>query len=132
MSAFKITPAWSRAIPGSDAFAAAWGVVLNALSGGWGSVRYPMIPGHEVEARLIQGAFVAELDIPASPDVSGTTVVSLPMACLGVGKVTVQSIVGGAITATETYIVEDGGDTASVVLPVGRKLVTATGTARRV
>jgi len=126
---YRLVLGWAKADSDSRAFADAWGILLNALAGAWGTVAYQIIEGYEVEARVTKGYFVASLDATLE---AGTYTISIPYVCLGYARISVESVTAGEATKLGEYIVEEGATSAAVTIPEGRMIITAQGQARRI
>jgi hypothetical protein len=131
---YRIVLGWAKADSDSNAFSDAWSIILNALAGAWGTMEYEMVPNALVSAEMTKGSYRAFLDTSSmgTDNPTGNTVISLPTASSGPSRVLVETVAGGEVTLVGEYVVEEGATSVSVNLPAGRKLITVTGTARRI
>jgi len=131
---YRIVLGWAKADSDSKAFSDAWSIILNALAGAWGQMEYEMVPNAVVQAEMTKCSYNAFLDTSTmgTSNPTGNTAISLPTVSNGPSRVLVETVSGGLVTLVGEYVVEEGATSVTVDLPAGRKLITVTGTARRI
>jgi hypothetical protein len=132
----KVNTGWLRAVVGvtiGDTFADAWSSIVNALEGAWGNIRTVVITGATPETTeyidflVIKGEYKGTLDTTSVGEVE----ILLPYKSVGISKVQVEEVVGELVTTSTTYVVSNN-ESISITLTGDRKLITVSGTARRI
>ena len=128
---FKINTGWVRAVEGSsitDRFGDAWGNILNALAGPWGSVTFDIVAGQTATAIVSGGRFLVEW----STSVGGAVSLLMPFERSGNTLVEILDYDGAGLVIDRTeYVVAETATQLSTTLTAGSKLVRMSGTARR-
>jgi len=134
----KITTSWIKSVNGevlTSAFSDAWANVVNALNGVWGETNYRPLKGVEsleTEVQVIKSRFTVDFETNLEGDY--TLVIPYPMT--NFARVRIQYVSGISLASEIVYIVNQGTSLGLEELPInlssGRKLITITGTARRV
>jgi len=132
----KITSTWVKSVVGGDTlvdtFENAWAAVINALTGTWGYISFDLIAGipdkaARVTAHVIQSSYSATLDT----ELSGEQTINLPAISNGASLVTIKYINNSFVQSIQEYLIDEPNKSIDLNLTSGRKLITVSGTARR-
>ena len=133
----KINTNWMRAVVDGELttiFPDAWASVINSLNGTWGLFNYrPFTSDRTIEMQIdvSKNRFIGEI----STTLEGSQVLTMPYNVQGFARVLVETVVGGVVTASTVYVIEQSGattpETLNLNLSTGQKLITVSGIARR-
>ena len=127
----KIPVAWVKAVVNGnvleDTFSSAWSTVINALRGSWGALTYDALPDEELTVQVVQSRYSGVLSTTTEGDVS----IKLPVSSVGYSHVKVQAISNNVVAQTAEYVIAEGSTSLDITLYAGLKLITISGTARR-
>ena len=112
----------------------AWAGIINSLNGTWGLFTYrPFTSDRTIEMQVdvSKNRFTGGI----STVLEGAQVLTLPYNVQGFARVLVETVVGGVVTASTVYVIDQSGattpETLNLTLPTGQKLITVSGIARR-
>jgi hypothetical protein len=128
---YKVNTGWLRSVVGLEinaTFADAWSSIINALEGSWGTTSFRSFNNEEVFYDIIKGKYLGTHET----SLEGLYTITLPYESKNLSKVLIEVISGNEVTSSTTYIIEQGSLNIDILLPNGRKLITISGTARRI
>jgi len=127
----KIPVAWVKAVVEGnvleDTFSSAWSTIINALRGSWGSLTYDALPDEELTVQVVQSRYSGVLQTTTE----GAVNIKLPVNSVGYSHVKVQDIGSHVVTQTAEYVIAEGSTNLDITLYTGLKLISISGTARR-
>lgn len=134
----KITTSWIKSVVENtltSTFTDAWSNVINALNGTWGDIDYRPLKGVEnvkMNVLVLKSRFSGSI----STELEGEVTVVFPYTLKDFGKIVVEEFVGNEVVGVSTYLEEYSGSLTPnelmITLPSGKKLITISGTARRI